>query len=82
MSYVVNRPIPFRGTLEEAAANYATHRFLDYDGEQECDVCLSKPWHVAASYPCGQEPPRETVNTDDDPVAEQTARFVAYATEL
>jgi hypothetical protein len=23
--------------------------------------CDCKPWHAAAHYPCGQEPPRENV---------------------
>lgn len=61
---VINRPIRFQGTREQAAANYATHAWasFDIDEPQECIDCCARTYHAAASYPCGQEPPRETVN--------------------
>lgn len=57
----INRPVQFDGTEEQKTANYATHSFVYYDDEAECVDCFCKPWHTAASYPCGQEPDRETV---------------------
>lgn len=63
-SYLLDRPIRFEGTPEQREANYRTHLWLSYgdpeDAEIYCD-CGSKPWHAAAEYPCGVEPPRETV---------------------
>lgn len=55
----LNRPIPFQGTPEEAEANYHSHTFSGED--DRCFACDCKPWHKAADYPCGVEPPRETV---------------------
>ena len=49
------RPIKFEGTKEQLAANRATHRFWhDGDFEYRCCDCDCKPWHAAASYPCGK----------------------------
>lgn len=75
---MTHRPVPFQGTDEERQANYATHSFVYYDDEAECMGCCCKPWHTAASYPCGQEPERETVD-DEVATSEQMARFAAYA---
>lgn len=63
MTEVVNRPVAFPGTAEEKRANYATHHWVCWDQEEpmECMDCCAKTWHVAADYPCGEEPPRETV---------------------
>jgi hypothetical protein len=60
---LINEPVPFAGTQEEADANYATHAWWDdpQDWERYCDNCGSKGWHKAAFYPCGQEPPRRDV---------------------
>lgn len=60
---IVNRPIRFQGTPEQAAANYRTHDWIVYDIEEprECGRCCAREYHAAASYPCGVEPPRETV---------------------
>lgn len=56
---IINVPALFDGTPEEAAANYDTHVWaLLGDGEMECLNCPTKPYHVAANYPCGVEPPR------------------------
>jgi hypothetical protein len=66
MSYeTVNRPVEFPGTDEERRANRATHHFASYDHEEppECMDCMARTYHVAADYPCGTEPPRETVVT-------------------
>lgn len=59
----VNRPVAFPGTEAEKRANYATHCFVSWDPDDctRCTYCDCKTWHVAADYPCGQEPPRETV---------------------
>lgn len=59
----INRPVAFPGTAEEAAANYQTHDWIVESPEEplRCAVCDCKFWHVAANYPCGVEPPRETV---------------------
>lgn len=61
--YTINRPVAFPGTEEERLANRATHSFFVYDPEEpmECMNCCARTYHVAADYPCGQEPPRETV---------------------
>lgn len=66
MSYTVNRPVAFAGSEEEKQANRTTHHFVTYqwgedDFETRCLVCDARPSHVAADYPCGVEPPRETV---------------------
>ena len=50
-------PMPFTGTEKEALANYRTHRWGP-PPDCRCWNCDCKPGHVAASYPCGQEPPR------------------------
>ncbi len=65
MAYVINRPVPFPGSDEKADANFLSHAF-HYTGSPEdadirCDSCDCRPSHVAASYPCGEEPPREEV---------------------
>ncbi len=53
------RPVPFSGTDAEARDNFNTHYFA-FDGDDaRCVKCDSKDWHAAASYPCGEEPPRE-----------------------
>ena len=58
---VIDRPVEFPGTDEEARANNTTHAWM-FDGDvMVCMDCDSKSWHVAASYPCGEEPPREIV---------------------
>ena len=65
----INRPVRFQGTSDEAAVNRRTHHFVvtdwDEDGpcERRCADCDCKPWHAAADYPCGTEPPRETIET-------------------
>lgn len=58
----MNVPVPFEGTQDQKRANFATHRFMwgDDMGER-CLNCDCKPWHKAAEYPCGQEPPRMDV---------------------
>lgn len=62
---IINRPVRFSGSKEERAANRRTHHFIDYGEESECANCVCKPWHVAADYPCGTEPPRETIEYGD-----------------
>ena len=66
MSGWIVRPVPFTGTREEALANHQTHRWV-YDGDvMICMICDSKSWHESASYPCGEEPPREIIVTEVD----------------
>lgn len=60
-----NVPVPFPGTDAEAAANRNTHSF-HYSGSPEdadirCWSCDSRPSHVAASYPCGADVPRQEI---------------------
>lgn len=59
---MVNQPVTFPGTKEEAAANRASHHWYNWDGEILCSECEHKVWHVGANYPCGVEPPRELVD--------------------
>lgn len=54
---LVDVPVPFGGTKEEADANFATHSF---DPEYaRCLYCDCRPWGAVANYPCGAEVPRE-----------------------
>jgi hypothetical protein len=75
----VNRPIRFQGTPEEARANYETHAWTSFDGEVECMDCCAKPWHAAASYPCGVGVPREEVEIPDAEAALPPKEFLIYA---
>lgn len=68
---IINVPVPFGGTPEEAEANYRTHNFQSWGfgndfGDTRCTKCDSKPWHKAADYPCGTEPQRMVIVTRDD----------------
>ena len=82
MPYTVNEPIPFAGTPEQAEANRLTHHW-SFDGDAlACWNCDAKPWHAAASYPCGQEPERREVTYADDETDASTARFAAHAAVL
>ena len=47
---LVNMPMPFSGTDEEALANYASHYF---GHEDRCYGCDSRPWGIYALHPCG-----------------------------
>lgn len=64
----INRPVAFPGTPEEAEANLRSHQWIfDEPGESPvCALCSHKSWHIGAKYPCGVEPPRETVFRLDD----------------
>lgn len=62
----INAPIPFQGTAEEAVANAKTHEFVQVDiDEWRCHRCDCKPWHEAALYECGQEPPRADMTSEE-----------------
>jgi len=61
----VTMPAPFKGTVAEANRNFDTHNWGHSDEEIVCYNCEAKPWHVAASYPCGQEPARINVDIPD-----------------
>lgn len=80
---MIDRPIPFKGSQEERIANRQTHywgliSFADID-EVRCLDCDCKPWHVAADYPCGEEPPREVVDEDgDEYIARRIAEHETY----
>lgn len=56
---ILDTPLPWQGTPEEAAANRETHWWLDAGEEPpRCGRCDAAAYHVAADYPCGTEPPR------------------------
>ena len=63
--FTINRPVRFQGTEEQRERNYRSHDWMatgdPEDGDVRCWRCDAKPWHAAASYRCGDEPPRETV---------------------
>jgi len=64
MQIEVNKP--FDGSELERARNRDTHIWIvDFDGEIHCDRCSAKPWHIAASWPCGETPEMVTVQIDD-----------------
>jgi len=62
-----NVPVPFMGTAEQAKANFASHDWQTYDPFEpaECRKCMHRTYHVGASYPCGVEPARVTVEVVD-----------------
>lgn len=64
---IIDRPVPFQGTPEERKANVESHRWRRFGGEVVCANCDCKPWHAAALYPCGVEPPREQVEVGESP---------------
>ncbi|HEY1309260.1 MAG TPA: hypothetical protein VGF24_37230 [Vicinamibacterales bacterium] len=55
----VDMPLRFPGDDADRRTNFYSHDWLTtHDGEVECADCFCKPWHAAAAYPCGTEPPR------------------------
>ena len=62
----ITMPAPFTGTVTEANRNFDTHNWGHLDEEIVCYNCEAKPWHVAASYPCGQEPPRVSLHVVEE----------------
>lgn len=59
----INRPVPFSGTEEQKQANRLSHWGI----EGRCDKCdCNMHWGEVRNYPCGQEPPRETVEVTID----------------
>lgn len=60
----IDRPVRFSGSDEQAAANRLTHSFDYSDGDTRCMFCDCRPSHAAASYPCGEQPPREIVEIE------------------
>ena len=60
---MTDAPQPNRADDQRIRKNMNTHQWMTLDNEDwSCLVCDCKDWHVAAGYPCGQEPPR--VDTD------------------
>jgi hypothetical protein len=59
----IDMPVRFTGTDAEREANRRSHSWWrpDPDETPECDECCAKSWHAAADYPCGTQPPRQTV---------------------
>jgi hypothetical protein len=56
-------PMAWPGSDEAAQANRETHWFITYQydedsAETRCSRCDCRPSHIAASWPCGIEPPR------------------------
>lgn len=73
--YLVNRPVPFSGTQAERNANVKTHNWRQFgESEVECVDCAARPWHVAATYPCGVEPPREMTEVREPGDPEPTCK--------
>lgn len=60
---MVNRPVAWPGTEVERAANEATHHWMAWDPEEmpRCTRCDCNAWGTVKDWPCGVEPPRETV---------------------
>lgn len=58
--FTINTPMPYPGTHADIARNIASHTFDD----GYCDRCGSKPHHVAASWPCGDDPDRVGFEVD------------------
>jgi hypothetical protein len=72
----MSEPIPFAGTPEEVRENYATHLWVQEDEDgYVCGDCSSKPWHAAAHYKCGVEPPR---SQHPSLTGQSVRRFAAY----
>ena len=62
---MTDQPVPNRADDQRIRKNMNTHQWMTLDNEDwSCLVCDCKDWHVAAGYPCGQEPPR----TSDNPL--------------
>jgi hypothetical protein len=72
-THSIDRPIAFTGAPAQAEANFATHMFSAWGADVRCDRCDSRPTHVAASYPCGAEVPREIATFYDDGSTEVVA---------
>lgn len=66
----INRPIRHPGTPAVREANRRTHRWFNDDDEIRCYDCDIKFWHTAAEYPCGETPPRETVEIEGPTMAD------------
>lgn len=60
---MIDRPIRRTDLIEDERKEMMQthHWFADPDGQLDCTRCAAKPWHAAALYECGTEPPREIV---------------------
>ena len=56
-------PDEFPGTPDEKERNYNSHDWTRFQGQIICWVCECKQWHVAAEWPCGEQPSRHPVGT-------------------
>lgn len=63
---MLDRPVDFSGTAEEARENRRSHLWRAYDDEVVCTRCDTAIWHVAADYRCGDDPPRELIEIGED----------------
>ena len=62
LHHIVDRPVEFPGTDAERFANFATHHFSYTEDEcPRCFNCDCRMAGVVASYPCGADVPRETI---------------------
>jgi hypothetical protein len=66
VTQTVDVPAEFVGTPSERQANRSSHDWHTYrldanDVDVVCARCGSYPFHIAADYPCGTEPPRTTI---------------------
>jgi hypothetical protein len=57
---ILHRPMAWPGTEEQKMSNRATHLYFG-DDDWRCTNCDCRPGGTVADWPCGTEPPRETV---------------------
>lgn len=58
-------PARFKGTKEEASANYASHSWSAYGSDVFCIRCDCRPSGVFADYPCGSDIPYVPVDSGE-----------------
>lgn len=58
---IIDRPVRFPGTDEEAEANRNTHKWANDSDSIVCFDCDARLFGEMANYPCGVNPPREVV---------------------
>lgn len=60
---MIEAPVPFEGTAEQARANWESHRWDQSSGRcMDCDV---KSWYVSSEYPCGTREPRRLMTRSE-----------------
>lgn len=83
--YLGTRPVEFKGTRDDLAANWATHCFISFDPEEgaRCGSCDSREWSTSAGWPCGFDVPREAFyRTEEAPFIPWTHRVDNLVREI